>query len=162
MKLSKRIRDLVRSGLTSPQRFSGLRGKASSHKRMEAQLEQIRKSLTRAAVREKRLQDDLAVAEEQGLERDAIRLRRELADLNRSKDELRASLDLIEARIEMELERKGKAGIPPSVGDPLVTEEVDSPQTSVADSEEGADLAARKSRLATPETRRGPEAKKPD
>jgi hypothetical protein len=156
MKFSRRIRDLLRANLASPPRFSDLR-KARSPAQMERQLERIRKSLARAALREKQLQDDLALAEEEGRERDAIRLRRELAELGRSTDELQATLDLIEAHIEM----AGQRGTPeaeaaeasPAAGQQLASDL----QTSLAAPEEGeeADLEARKARLAAPADRRG-------
>jgi septal ring factor EnvC (AmiA/AmiB activator) len=152
MKLSSRIRDLVRAGLTRSSRGSRF-GSTKSPARLEAQLEQIRKSLAQAAVREKQLQDELALAEEESRERDAIRLRRQLADLARSTDELQAALDLIEARVEMEQEqeRKGEAELRPSEKASLVAQETESPQTTVADS--GSDLAARKARLEAPPKR---------
>lgn len=154
MKLSKRIRDLVRASLASPRRRSEL-GKTRSPKRLDAQLEQIRKSLTRAAGREKQLQDELARAEQEGRERDAIRVRHDLADLSRSTDELQAALDLIEARIEMEREAKEQAARPPSP----TTGDLDTSKASLADEEEETDLSARKARktrlAAPPEEKRG-------
>jgi len=156
MKLSRRIQDLVRAGLASPWRLSGL-GQGTSPARMEAQLEQIRKSLTGAAGREKQLQDALALAEEEGRERDTLRLRRELADLSRSKDELQAALDLIEARIEIKTEAVGKekAGLRPSPATQPEAETPESAEDSAVDRGEEADLAARKTRLSAPEKGRG-------
>jgi hypothetical protein len=157
MKLSRRIRDLVQAGLTSPRRFSGL-GKARSPRRMEAQLEHIRKSLAQAAAREKGLQDELALAEGEGREQDAVRLRRELRELERSSDQLRAALDMIEARVEM----AGESQAAEAAASP-VAEGAGSPQASLADEGEDADLATRKARLAAPEAgeRPEPEATKP-
>jgi hypothetical protein len=148
MKLSKRIRDLVRANLTSPRRFPGL-GKARSPAQMEAQLEQIRKSLTQTAVREKQLRAELTQAEGEGRERDAIRLRRELAELHRSADELGAALDLIEARIEIARQSQATTAQAPPV------EGLSAPRTSLVDEGEDTDLATRKARLAAPEERRG-------
>lgn len=149
MKLSKRIRDLVRANVTSPRRLPGL-GKAKSPAKMEAQLEQIRKSLTGAVTREKQLQDDLALAEREGREQDTVRLQRELADLSQSVDELQGALDLIEARIE--LERKTEAGARHAMELSSATGDEDPAATSLAaDGEaEESDLATRKSRLAAP------------
>jgi hypothetical protein len=152
MKLSRRIRDLVRAGLTPSSRGSRF-GRAKSPARLEAQLEQIRKSLAQAAVREKQLQDELTLAEEESRERDAIRLRRQLADLARSTDELRAALDLIAARVEMERERKGKAELRPSEKASLEAQETESPQATMADDRDEGDSAARKARLEAPPKR---------
>jgi hypothetical protein len=150
MKLSRRIRDLVRAGLASPRRVSGL-GRSKSPERIEAQLEQIRKSLTRAAAREERLQDDLALAEQEGRERDAVRIRRELAGLAQSTHELRAALDLIEARIEVGRERRDEVETHRAEGVPhQVAEETDAPQMSLADEKDEIDLTARKARLSAP------------
>jgi hypothetical protein len=150
MKLSKRLRDLVRAGLTSPSQVSRL-GRAKSSARLEAQLEQIGKSLAQAAAREKQLCDDLAVAEEQGREGDAARLHRQLADLAESTDELQKALDLIEARIEMEGESvcEREEEVEPRLSEEvsLLAEETELPQTSLEE-ERGDNLAARKSRLA--------------
>ena len=41
------------------------------------------------------------MAQQEGRERDAIRLQRDLSELNQTMDELRGALDLIQARIEM-------------------------------------------------------------
>lgn len=161
MKLSKRIRDLVRGNLASPRRLTELGG-ARSPDQLEAQLEHIRRSLVRSAAREKQLQDDLTLAEQEGRERDAIRLRRELSELDKSTDELQAALDLIAARMEMARESKGQA--PPQ---PYLTkaspkaEEMGSPQTSLAAPEDEDDLAARKARLAKPQGEQKPTATKP-
>ena len=156
MKLSKRIRDLVRANLTPRQWLSGL-GQAQSPAQGNMQLERIRKSLAQAAAREKQLQENLALAEQEGRERDAIRLRRELAELGRSGDELQAALDLIEARVEVSRQRAGEAAPHPYP----TPGETGSPRTSLADSEEEADLAARKARLAAPEETPGTAAAKP-
>ena len=160
MKLSKRILDLVRASLAAP-KLSGL-GKQRSPQRLEAQLEHIRKSLVQAAGREKRLQDALPLAEQEGREREAVRLRRQLADLARSSQELQAALDLIQARIEVERERQGAAEAPPAsqAVSPL-TGEVPTLPASLADGEDQADLAARKARLAAPEGKRGATTPKP-
>ena len=156
MKLSRRIRDLVRAGLTSPSQVSRL-GRAKSPARLEAQLEQIGKSLAQAAAREKQLRDDLTVAEEEGHEGDAVRLRRQLADLAESTEELQKALDLIEARIEMEgeraREREEEVEPRPSEEVSLLTGEIETPQTSLEEKKRGDDLTARKSRLATPKKR---------
>jgi hypothetical protein len=151
MKLSRRIRDLVRAGLNSPSQVSRSR-RAKSPARLEAQLEQIGKSLAQAAAREKQLRDDLTVAEEEGREGDAARLRRRLADLAQSTDELQKALDLIEARIEMEgeraREREEEVEPRPSEEVSPLAEETESPQTSLEERKSGDDLTARKSRLA--------------
>jgi hypothetical protein len=143
-------------------------GKAKSPARLEAQLEQIGKSLAQAAAREKQLQDDLALAEAEGRERDAVRIRRQLADLAESSDELQKALDLIEARIEMERERaperEEEAALRPSEEVSLLEEEGESAQASLEDDaslknekgeekDRGDDLTARKSRLAAPDER---------
>ena len=145
MKLSRRIRDLVRATLRSPRRSSDL-GRAKSSGRLEAQLEQIRISLTRATAREKQLQDNLALAEQEGHERDAVRLRRELASLAASSDELQSALDLIEARVEMEREIKDA----PPAKSRLEAQEQDMLETTGVESKDEADLTARKSRLSAP------------
>jgi hypothetical protein len=153
MKLSKRILDLVRAGIAAPPKLSGL-GKERSPERLEAQLERIRKSLVQATGREKRLQEELAMAEQEGRERDAVRLRRELADLTRSSQELQSALDLIEARIEMERQSQAEAGPVTSEGS-LLAEEATTPHASLADVDGQADLVARKTRLAAPDDKRG-------
>ena len=153
MKLSKRIRDLVRAHLTTSPRFSGL-GKAKSTEQIQAQLELIRKSLAQAAARESQVQDELALAEREGRERDASRLRRELADLAEATGELQRTVDLIEARIEMEREyTEGKQGLP-SVEVPLSAEESEPSHPSLAEKDDEAGLNARRERLAAPEEKR--------
>ena len=150
MKLSRRIRDLVRAGLASPARISGS-GKSKSPARLEGQLEQIGKSLEQAAAREKQMQDELALAEAEGRERDAVRLRRQLADLAESTDELQKALDLIEARIEMEGERGEEVVAPPREISQLA-EEMEPPQRSMSGKkDEENDLSARRARLAAPD-----------
>jgi hypothetical protein len=155
MKLSRRIWDLVRAGVAAPARFSGL-GRGRSPARLERQLEQIGKSLAQAAAREKQMQDELALAEEEGRERDAVRLRRQLADLAESTDELQKAVDLIEARIEMERERarerEEEVEPRPSPEISQLAEEMESPQTSVSgEKDEEDDLSARRTRLAAPD-----------
>lgn len=155
MKLSRRIRHLVRANLAFPRRSSSV-GRAKSPRQMEKQLDQIRKSLVRTAVRENRLMDDLALAEKEGRERDAHRLRRELNDLARSTDELQAALALIEARIEMERESRGETLSSPSET-PAQIEGTHAPHPALVEytgEEEKADLAAVKARLAAPEEKR--------
>jgi seryl-tRNA synthetase len=147
MKLSKRIRDLVRANLASPRGLAGL-GQVRSPAKLEARLEYIRKSLVRSAGREKQLQDELALAEQQGREQDAARLRREMADLSRSTDELQSALDLIQARIEMLSESKDLAAQPSSA---TGERDLDALQASPSQEESKSDLAARKARLAAPE-----------
>lgn len=118
---------------------------------LEGQLEQIGKSLAQAAAREKQMQDELALAEEEGRERDAVRLRRQLADLAESTDELQKALDLIEARIEVERERKEEMERQPALEVPHLAEETDSSQVSALDeTAEEDDLSARRARLAAP------------
>ncbi len=147
MKLSGRIRDLIRANL-SPQRWLGGSRETRSSEKLEAQLEQIRKSLIRAAGREKRLQDELLTAEQEGRERDAVRLRRELADLSKSSGELRSVLDLIEARLEMAQGEKSQSlsgsSSPEAEHPPL-------PGSSLSSDQEQTDLDIRKARLAAPE-----------
>jgi chromosome segregation ATPase len=155
MKLSKRIRDLVRANLASPPRLTNL-SRARSPGQLEAQLEHIRRSLVHSAAREKQLQDDLSLAEQEGRERDAIRLRRELSELSKSRDELQAALDLIAARIEMTRESKEQASPQPSPADVSPTAE-----ESLAAPEDEDDLAARKARLAKPQGEQKPTATKP-
>jgi chromosome segregation ATPase len=146
MKLSRRIRDLLRANLTPSGRGISRPGKTRSPARTEARLEQIRKSLAQAAAREKGLDEALALAEQEGQEREANRLRRELAELHRSRDELRTALDLIEARIEMASASPAGAGEAPPAGEALA-----SPPSSLAEEpEEEVDLAARKARLGGP------------
>jgi hypothetical protein len=147
MKLSKRIRDLVRANLASPRGLADL-SRVRSPDKLEAQLEHIRKSLVRSAAREKQLQDELALAEQQGQEQDAVRLRRELADLSRSTDELQSVLDLIEARIEMSSEKKDLAS---QSAPPTDQQDSDLLQAVLSEEEAEPDLAARKARLAAPE-----------
>jgi hypothetical protein len=145
VKLSGRIRDLIRANL-SPQRWLGRSSGAGSPEKLEAQLEHIRKSLTQAAGREKRLHDELLIAEQEGREQDAVRLRRELADLSKSGEELRSALDLIEARIEMAHTAKSQ-----DLSTPSPTEDLRQSASSLTDEGEEADLASRKARLAAPE-----------
>jgi hypothetical protein len=114
---------------------------------MDAQLERIRKSLAQAALREKRLQDELAQAEQEGREREAIRLRRELSELGQSSDELRATLDRIEAYLEVT--RQSQAAPPPA--SPAPAEGADETQAPAQSAPEDADLNARMSRLDTPQ-----------
>lgn len=156
MKLSRRIWDVVRSGLRSPRSASRL-GKVQSSRQIEAQLEQIGQSLTQSVAREKRLRDDLALAEEDGREQDAIWLQRQLAALTQSKDELQAALDLLKARIEMEHRPESDKDLSSPAGETLA------PATSLTDAvgEEEVDLADRKARLSTPvEEKRGPHTSK--
>ncbi len=101
MKLSRRIKDLLRASVGATLRSPAGWRTAKSPTQMDAQLERIRTSLTRGVAREKRAQDELAMAQQEGRERDAIRLQRDLSELNQSMDELRGALDLIQARIEM-------------------------------------------------------------
>ncbi len=155
MKLSKRIRDLVRANLASPPRLTDL-SRARSPGQLEAELEHIRKSLVRSAAREKQLQDDLTLAEQEGRERDAIRLRRELSELSKSRDELQAALDLIAARIEMTRESTEQAPPQPYPAEASLTAE-----ESLAAPEDEDDLAARKARLAKPQAEQKPTATKP-
>jgi hypothetical protein len=150
VKLSRRIRDLVRAGLRSPQSISSRR-KFRSPRQVEAQLDQINQALTRAAGRDKRLQDALSLAEQEGRERDAIRLRREMADLDRSRDELQAALDLIEAHIEMTHMQKSSETVPQA------TREADVSLASPAETKEESDITERKVRLSAPkEVKQGP------
>ena len=146
MRLSERIKDLLRANLAAPPWRSVL-GDRRSPAGMDAQLEQIRRSLAQAALREKRLQDELAQAEQEGREREAIRLRRELAELGQSTDELRATLDRIEAYLEMARQNQAAAptASPPPAADP------DAAQASSPDTPGEEDLDARKSRLDTPQ-----------
>ncbi len=150
MKLSERIRDLLRANLSTPPWRSAV-GEARSPAGMDAQLEQIRKSLAQAASREKRLQDELAQAEQEGREREAIRLRRELSELGQSTDELRATLDRIEAYLEMARQKQAApspASPPPAAAGPDVgTDEAQAPSQ---DAPGDADLSARMARLDTP------------
>jgi hypothetical protein len=126
-------------------------GRDWSAARLEGQLEQIGRSLAQAAAREKQMQDELALAEEEGRERDAVRLRRQLADLAESTDELQKALDLIEARIEMEQERAEEVKCQPPVEVPHLAEETGASQTSVpGEKDEEDDLSARRARLAAP------------
>jgi hypothetical protein len=155
MKLSKRIRDLVRANLASPPRLTDL-SRARSPGQLEAELEHIRKSLVQSAAREKQLQDDLALAEQEGRERDAIRLRRELSELSKSRDELQAALDLIAARIEMTRESTEQASPQPYPAEASLTAE-----ESLAAPEDEDDLAARKARLAKSQVEQKPTATKP-
>jgi hypothetical protein len=151
MKLSERIRALLRANLATPPWRSAV-GEARSPAGMDAQLKQIRKSLAQAALREKRLQEELAQAEQEGREREAIRLRRELSELGQSTDELRAALDRIEAYVEMA--RQNQAAPPPSPASPPLAagpaEEPDAAQSSPPGTPGDTDLDARKSRLDTP------------
>jgi len=101
MKLSRRIKDLLRASVGATLRHPAGWRTAKSSTQLDAQLERIRTSLTRGVAREKRVQGELAMAEQEDRERDAIRLRRDLSELNQSMDELRGALDLIQARIEM-------------------------------------------------------------
>jgi hypothetical protein len=125
--------------------------KTKSSARMEAQLEQIRKSLARAAVREQQLGEDLDLAEQEGRERDAVRLRRELADLGRSTDELQATLDLIEARIELVREDEGLPEPGHTEDFAALSEEAASSEAAPTRDKEDDDLASRKTRLSAPQ-----------
>lgn len=157
-KLSRRIRDVLRASLLAPPRLRGL-GQARPPTSMEAQLEHIRTSLAQAAAREKRLQDDMALAEQEGRERDALRLQRQLADLARSSDELRAVLELIEARIEVERQAETQP-TPEAVAS--LPEEAASPQVPLAaEADQSDDLAARKERLSAPEAGGAPPKESP-
>jgi hypothetical protein len=111
-------------------------------------LEHIRRALVQSAAREKQLQDELVLAEGQDREQDVVRLRRELADLTQSSDELQSALDLIAARIEMTSENQGPAPQPLPQTD---QHDPASLQTSLSEEEAEPDLAARKARLAAPE-----------
>jgi hypothetical protein len=131
-------------------------GKAKSLGQIEAQLDLIRKSLAQAAARESQLQDELALAEREGRERDAGRLRRELDDLTEATGEVQKTLDLIEARIEMDLEhREGKESLP-SVEAPLAAEKSEPSDVSLGEKDDEAGRNARRSRLAAPEEKREP------
>jgi prophage tail gpP-like protein len=121
---------------------------------MDTQLEQIRRSLTRAVAREQQVQDELIVAEQDGRDVDAVRLRRELNELAQSIDELRAALDVIEARIEV----AQAAREPAQAGPSRKAEESEAARDSLSGAEEPDDLAARKSRLVAPERRQTPDA----
>ncbi len=145
MKLSERIKALLRANLATPPWRSAV-GEGRSPAGMDAQLEQIRRSLAQAALREKRLQDDLARAEQAGREREAIRLRRELSELEQSTDELRATLDRIEAYLEVA--RQNQVAPPPA--SPAPVEGLDEAQAPAQSTSEDADLNARMSRLDTP------------
>jgi hypothetical protein len=145
MKLSERIKALLRANLAAPP-WRSVVGEERSPAGMDAQLGQIRKSLAQAALREKRLQDELAQAEQGGREREAIRLRRELSELGQSTDELRATLDRIEAYLEVA--RQNQATPPPASPGPV--ERPGEAQPSAQSTPEDADLNARMSRLDTP------------
>ncbi len=148
MKLSERIKALLRANLTEPPwRLAGEEGRTPAG--TDAQLEKIRKSLAQAALREKRLQDELAQAEQEGREREAIRLRRELSELEQSSDDLRATLDRIEAYLEVT--RQNQAAPPERGPSPApAVEGPDETQSSAPNTPEDADLSARMSRLDTP------------
>jgi hypothetical protein len=92
------------------------------------------------------MRDDLALAEADGREQDAIRIRRELAALNRSKHELQSALDLIEARIEMERRPEGETDPGSPAGETTLA-----PAALLTDAveEKETDLADRKARLST-------------
>ena len=150
MKLSERIRALLRANLAAPP-WRSVVGEGRSPAGMDAQLEKIRKSLAQAALREKRLQDELAQAEQEGREREAIRLRRELSELGQSTDELRATLDRIEAYLEVA--RQNQAAPPPA--SPAPVEKPGETQASSPGTPGDADLDARMSRLDTPEKKPG-------
>ncbi len=145
MKLSERIKALLRANLAAPA-WRSVVEESRSPAGTDAQLEKIRKSLAQAALREKRLQEELAQAEQEGREREAIRLRRELSELGQSSDELRATLDRIEAYLEVA--RQNQAAPPPAAPAPI--EGPDEAQSSAQSPPEDADLSARMSRLDTP------------
>jgi hypothetical protein len=147
MKLSERIRDLLRANLAAPP-WRSVVGETRSPARTDTQLEQIRKSLAQAVLREKRLQDELVQAEQEGREREAIRLRRELAELGQSSDELRATLDRIEAYLEVA--SQNQAAPPPAAPSRAPVEGTDEAQPPAQSTPEDADLSARMSRLDTP------------
>ncbi len=153
MKLSERIKALLRANLTEPPWHSA-GGEGRTPAGMDAQLEKIRKSLAQAALREKRLQDELAQAEQEGREREAIRLRRELSELGQSSDELRATLDRIEAYLEVV--RQNQAAPSPASPAPAPVAKVTGPDEVQAASPtqsapEDDDLSARMARLNKPE-----------
>jgi chromosome segregation ATPase len=143
MKLSKRITDVLRANLASLGQRPGP-GQARPPAQLEKQLEHIRRSLTQATGRKKRLDDELALAEQEGRGRDAIRLEREITELDRSMEGLRATLDTIEAHVEM-AQRSGEQapGETPPRKEALDVTESES-------DEKAADLSARKSRLSAP------------
>jgi septal ring factor EnvC (AmiA/AmiB activator) len=145
MKLSERIKALLRANLAEPPWRSAVR-ETRSPAGTDAQLEQIRKSLAQAALREKRLQDELTRAEQEGHEREAVQLRRELSELGQSSDQLRATLDRIEAYLEVT--RQNQATPPPAAPSP--PEGTDEAQPPAQSTPEDADLNARMSRLDTP------------
>ncbi len=148
MKLSERIKALLRANLTEPAWHSA-GGEDRPSAGTDAQLDKIRKSLAQAALREKRLQDELAQAEQEGREREAVRLRRELSELGRSSDKLRATLDRIEAYLEVV--RQNQAAPPPASPAPVAGLEPDEAQASQTQSTpEDDELSARMARLDTP------------
>ncbi len=146
MKLSERIKTMLRAALAAPPVRSAVE-EGCAPAGTDAQLEKIRKSLAQAALREKRLQDELAQAEQEGREREAIRLRRELSELGQSSDELRATLDRIEAYLEVT--RQNQAA-PPAPSPAPAVEGPDEAQASAPSTPDDADLSARMSRLDTP------------
>jgi len=105
------------------------------------------------------VQDELAMAEQEGRERDAIRLQRDLSELNQSMDELRGALDLIQARIEMAhqaespeavagaaAEEAAQRGTSPHLSLSTAADSGEEPQSASRDDE----LEDRKERLSKP------------
>jgi len=159
MKLSRRIRDLLRANISAALHRPLVWGTAKSPRQLDAQLERIGTSLIKATAREKRVQDELAISEREGREQDAIRLRRDLTELNQSMDELQAALDLIEARVEMARQggspeattgaAAGEAARPGTPSRVSISTETDSGEESQSAAQDD-DLEDRKGRLAAP------------
>jgi seryl-tRNA synthetase len=157
MRLGRRILDLVSvlahgqtAGAAPSRRLepaSGAQGKAR----------QIRRSLATAEARRKQLQDALTAAEQAGRDRETLLLRREMAELSRSTDQLRAALDVIEARLAAVPPLHGgqTARQPQAIEATEATEANSLAESPAQDQDVSAappadDLKARKRRLAGP------------
>jgi hypothetical protein len=95
MRLVDKIGHLLRAGL-SPRSDASVSGKRRP-RQLQPESERIKKGLEKAAAQEKTLEEQLARTLEEGRERDAIRIRRQLAEIRESSESLRTSLDLAQA-----------------------------------------------------------------
>jgi hypothetical protein len=157
MRLGRRILDLV-SALAHGQTAGAARSsRLGPGKGAEGKAQQIRRGLAKADARRKQLQDALTAAEQAGRDREALILRREMAELSRSSDQLRAALDVIEARLaEVSTPRRGESAQQPQANKATqashATSLDESPlqEDGVSAAAPADDLEARKKRLAGP------------
>jgi len=100
VRLSKRVLHLMRA-LVSPRPAPARPLRDGSPARLEGELQRMRAALERAAARRQRLEQELAEAERQGQQDEAVRLRRMLAELVRSMEQLQTGLDRLAAQLEL-------------------------------------------------------------